>query len=113
MNTHAARLVVVAILFAMFLPSAASAATCDSLAPLTVKKAYDELEKDGYIETQRGQGTFVSARAPIIETDAKLERLEPTVQRLVSEASLLGIDEDGLLKMVRNAARSLRTGRKR
>jgi feruloyl esterase len=36
MNTHAARLVV-AIMSAMFLPSAASAATCDSLASLPVK----------------------------------------------------------------------------
>ncbi len=36
MNTHAARLVV-AIMSAMFLPSAASAATCNSLASLTVK----------------------------------------------------------------------------
>ncbi len=31
------------------------------IAPLTVKKAYDELEAIGFIETQRGRGTFVCA----------------------------------------------------
>src|SRR5471030_1617263 len=34
------------------------------IAPLTVKKAYDELEGLGYIESQRGRGTFVCARLP-------------------------------------------------
>ena len=34
------------------------------IAPLTVKKAYDELEALGYIQTQRGRGTFVSATLP-------------------------------------------------
>ncbi len=34
------------------------------IAPLTVKKAYDELEAGGYIETQRGRGTFVSGTVP-------------------------------------------------
>jgi DNA-binding transcriptional regulator YhcF (GntR family) len=32
--------------------------------PLTVKKAYDEREALGYIETHRGRGTFVSAELP-------------------------------------------------
>ena len=35
------------------------------IAPLTVKKAYDELERQGYIETQRGRGTFVSEKLPV------------------------------------------------
>jgi DNA-binding transcriptional regulator YhcF (GntR family) len=34
------------------------------IAPRTVKKAYDELELAGFLETQRGGGTFVCARLP-------------------------------------------------
>jgi GntR family transcriptional regulator len=59
------------------------------VAPLTVKKAYDELERDGYIETVRGQGTFVSARASELTEAARLERLRPSAQRLLHEATLL------------------------
>ncbi len=31
---------------------------------LTVKKAYEELERAGFIHTQRGRGTFVCETAP-------------------------------------------------
>ncbi len=31
--------------------------------PNTVQKAYHELEREGYIETRRGMGTFVTKRA--------------------------------------------------
>lgn len=34
------------------------------VAPLTVKKAYDELEAQGFLESAQGRGTFVSAAAP-------------------------------------------------
>lgn len=62
------------------------------IAPLTVKKAYDELERDGYIETVRGQGTFVGDRARTLTTSARVERLRPLVQRLLNEATLLDVD---------------------
>src|SRR5258707_12135468 len=41
------------------------------IAPLTVKKAYDELEAQGYVESRHGSGTFVSARLP------KISRADP------------------------------------
>ena len=44
------------------------------IAPLTVKKAYDELEALGYIETQRGRGTFVCAKLPRVSLDEQRER---------------------------------------
>ena len=46
------------------LPSQRDLAEQLVISPLTVKKAYDELERDALIETQRGRGTFVRADAP-------------------------------------------------
>ncbi|MGB5881665.1 MAG: GntR family transcriptional regulator, partial [Thermoanaerobaculia bacterium] len=37
------------------------------ISPLTVKKAYDELEREGLIRTERGRGTFVASGAPAID----------------------------------------------
>ncbi|MEO8179907.1 MAG: GntR family transcriptional regulator [Deltaproteobacteria bacterium] len=62
------------------------------IAPLTVKKAYDELERAGYIRMARGQGSFISAKARELDVAAKLERLRPLVRRLLHEAVLLGVD---------------------
>ena len=45
------------------------------IAPLTVKKAYDELERAGYIVTRRGKGTFVAERLPSPEPVQMWERL--------------------------------------
>jgi GntR family transcriptional regulator len=62
------------------------------VAPLTVKKAYDELERSGYIRMARGQGSFITGKAQELGMDAKLERLRPMVKRLLHEALVLGVD---------------------
>jgi len=58
------------------------------IAPLTVKKAYDELEKAGYLETQRGRGTFVAQRLPSPDPVRGWERLRETARRLATQAVL-------------------------
>jgi len=62
------------------------------IAPLTVKKAYDELERAGYLKMARGQGSFITGKARELDIDAKLERLRPQIRRLLQEALLLGVD---------------------
>jgi GntR family transcriptional regulator len=51
------------------------------IAPLTVKKAYDELEAQGYIETQRGRGTFVCAKLPEANPADQNEQLQQLARR--------------------------------
>ncbi len=60
------------------------------VAPLTVKKAYDELDAQGLIEMRRGQGTFV--RAGVVRSNkAATARLRPLARRLLLEADLGGV----------------------
>ena len=73
------------------LPSHRELAAQLVIAPLTVKKAYDGLEQDGLIETQRGRGTFVSRRLPRADAAAGRERLRESAQRLLSQAALIGV----------------------
>ena len=70
------------------LPSHRELAAQLVIAPLTVKKAYDELEHEGLIDTQRGRGTFVSDEPPSMDPDERRERLREAAQRLLSQAAL-------------------------
>jgi GntR family transcriptional regulator len=73
------------------LPSHRDLASHLVIAPLTVKKAYDELEREGLIRTERGRGTFVSERPPTLDRAAVRERLRDAAQRLLSQAALAGV----------------------
>ncbi len=81
------------------------------IAPLTVKKAYDELEALGYIETQRGRGTFVCAKLPRTNRGEQLERIRHTARELLSQAYLAGIGYREAVNILREASEEL-TGKK-
>src|ERR1022692_3175560 len=61
------------------------------VAPLTVKKAYDELELLGYIATQRGRGTFVAEELPASSPADSRERIQQAARKLLSDAYLSGL----------------------
>ena len=64
--------------------------------PNTVARAYQDLERDGVIETSRGRGTFVASGAAKVAVAERVERLGPVLDRVIAEAYLLGISEDDL-----------------
>jgi GntR family transcriptional regulator len=70
------------------------------IAPLTVKKAYDELEREGLLVSQRGRGTFVADSLPSVDPALALDRLRDSAKRLVSQAALLGVAFDDVLRLL-------------
>ena len=80
------------------------------IAPLTVKKAYDELEREGYIETQRGKGTFVAERLPSPDPAQTRERLREAARRLATQARLSGVPLEEALALVEEEHASLLGG---
>ncbi len=80
------------------------------IAPLTVKKAYDELEALGFIETQRGRGTFVSARPPQVDRSVQLGHLQQASRQLLSQAYLAGLGFREVVKALEAADRELTQG---
>jgi len=77
------------------------------IAPLTVKKAYDELELAGFLETQRGRGTFVSVRPPQADPTQQCDQLREAARRFLAEAYLAGFDYEDVLQILEEASRSL------
>lgn len=82
------------------LPSHRDLAAQLVIAPLTVKKAYDELEREGWIEMQRGRGTFVSERAGGLGREEKLERLRDAAERLLRQAEVSGVPYPDVLALM-------------
>jgi len=85
------------------LPSHRDLAEELAIAPLTVKKAYDELESLGYIETQRGRGTFVSLKLPKLKMTDQQAQIDAAAKKLLSLAYMVGLsrhDVESILSRV-------------
>ena len=76
------------------------------VSPLTVKKAYDELEREGLITTERGRGTFVTAAATDIDPREQRERLRSSVRQILSRARLSGVTVEALVELIREEDRN-------
>lgn len=58
---------------------------------ITTKRAYEELEADGFIVTQAGRGSFVAAQNPALLREEHLKIMEGCLQNAVDAARLGGI----------------------
>ena len=75
--------------------------------PLTVAKVYQILEREGFVETRRGIGTYVSPRPPVLKLEARRQQIGPTVEQLVAEAIHLGIEESEIQALLSERFRRL------
>jgi GntR family transcriptional regulator len=80
------------------------------VAPLTVKKAYDELEALGYLETQRGRGTFVTANPPAADRNKQVSGVRQAARKLLSEAYLAGLRFHEVAAILKDADREIARG---
>lgn len=72
---------------------------------ITVRSAWEMLERDGYLLTRAGSGCFV---APINETHRQNKvdaRLSAAIDTLVDDAKSLGVDKETLLSMIESRFR--------
>lgn len=75
--------------------------------PNTVSKAYQELERQGVIQTIRGKGTFVSSNEAPRMAAERLEALQREIRRLAVEAKSLGLSEQQWEERIRMESRTL------
>jgi GntR family transcriptional regulator len=87
------------------------------IAPLTVKKAYDELEARGFVESKHGSGTYVSARLPKVSRADRDARVGEAARTLLRQAYLHGLTYEDVLALLEATDRKLtdrsRTGLRR
>lgn len=82
------------------LPSIRSLAKELGISVITTKRAYEELEKEGYIESVAGKGCFVSKDNKEFLREKKLSMLEEKMMELITEGRMLNIGLQGLKMMM-------------
>ena len=79
------------------LPSIRSLAKELKVSIITVKRAYEELEKDGYIETVTGKGSFIASKNKERLKEVAMYELENKLEQIIKQAKSVGMTlEEGL-----------------
>lgn len=83
------------------LPSVRALSRQLKVSPLTVSKAYQELQELGLICSEHGKGTFVRLEQTNSEQEKEILLLREDFQRLLTKANLLGVSSSFFIEMVR------------
>ena len=74
------------------LPSMRNLAMQMRVSLITTKRAYEELERDGFIETYTGKGSFVKAQNAEFLKEENLRQIEKLLTEAVDKAQMSGIE---------------------
>lgn len=82
------------------LPSIRKFANDLKVSVLTIRRVYDELEQEGFVTSQVGIGTFVSAGNIELLRDTKRRIVEQKMQEMIQTAKSLNISKEELNEMM-------------
>lgn len=83
------------------LPSIRGLAKDMQISVITTKRAYEELEREGFIETVRGKGSFVAAQNKELLRERKLKIIEDKLSEVVEESKILDLEFEEIVAMLR------------
>lgn len=82
------------------LPSVRAFAGQLRISALTVKKAYDHLEEDGFVTTIHGKGTYVSAASYQLALEANRRAVENDFSKAIQQAKRVGLTRADILELI-------------
>ena len=85
------------------LPSIRNLAKDLRISVITTKRAYDELEKEGFIYTIAAKGCFVAPKNVELLREETLKNIENHIDQIVRLSQSVGLSEQEILDMVRFA----------
>ena len=81
------------------LPSIRVLAQDIKISAMTIKKAYDELEKEGYLKSIQGKGTFVAPENTELAKEQAQKDIEKYIEKIVAISNRFDIDENDVIEM--------------
>ncbi len=81
------------------LPSIRTLAKDLRISVITTRRAYDELEKEGFLYTVPGKGCFVAERSTELLREEHLQKIESHMIEIRRLAAMCGLGEDELEQM--------------
>ena len=82
------------------LPSIRALAAQLRISAITTKRAYQDLEAQGYVTTVPGKGCFVAEQNLDLLREERLRRVEASLARAVCDARACGLSDDELREML-------------
>ncbi|MCR5343387.1 GntR family transcriptional regulator [Butyrivibrio sp. FC2001] len=82
------------------LPSVRALSAELRISALTVKKAYDKLEEEGFVITVHGKGTYVAATDKQLAMEARRKTVEDDFAAAVENARAVGLTNEDILEIV-------------
>ena len=79
------------------IPSIRTLARDMKISVMTVKKAYDELERDGYIVIRQGKGTFVSPKNTELICDNVRKEIEEYLSHIIDRSKKYNIKKEEII----------------
>ena len=87
------------------LPTVREVAVDLSINPNTVNRAYAELERDGYLTSRRGRGTFIAEPPTALKGAAtRHDRLDDIAGRALAECGSFGFTAEELIDALQRVA---------
>jgi transcriptional regulator, gntR family len=83
------------------IPSMRALARNLKVAVITVQKAYENLQKDGFIETIHGKGSFISARNIELQKIERYKEVEDLAKKIIKSIQSSSISIDELIDLIR------------
>ena len=83
------------------LPSMRNMAMQMRISLITTKRAYEELERDGFIESYTGKGSFVKEQNPEMMREENLKQIEALLQESLDKARMSGVSADELIDLLK------------
>ncbi|MEE0748152.1 MAG: GntR family transcriptional regulator [Evtepia sp.] len=83
------------------LPSIRALAKDLRVSVITTKRAYEELEKGGYVYTVPAKGSYVAQQSTQLVREAYLTQIEEHIQEILSLAAACGLGEEEVLDLFR------------
>lgn len=82
------------------LPSIRKLAKELQISVITTKKAYEELEKEGFIETFPSKGSFVAAQNQELLKEKQLKAIEDQMIKMIEDSRAFNISLEDLINMM-------------
>lgn len=83
------------------LPSIRALAKDLRVSVITTKRAYEELEKEGYLYTIPAKGSYVAEKNTQLVREAYLTQIEEHMAQILSLAASCGLSQEELVEMLR------------
>ncbi|EJP21408.1 transcriptional regulator, GntR family [Peptostreptococcaceae bacterium AS15] len=69
---------------------------------ITAKRAFDELEVEGFIDSVQGKGNFVARQNKELIREEYLKKIEEKIQDIIEFSDIIGLSNKEIMQMIKS-----------